>query len=190
MKPVSWLVALLFLAWAGPLGAGTATINIDVAQPGPQLNPRMYGIFLENLNHAVDGGLYAELIQNRGFEDAKPPEGYLYHNGRWVDSLDRNAYDADFARFGYFTNGLPFWSLVQGGGAQGSMRLDLSDPLTPESPRSCRLEIESASPGRVGIANRGFWGIGVKDGETFKLSFWARGEMSGKQGRALHSTIC
>ena len=175
MKPVSWLVALLFLAWAGPLGAGTATINIDVAQPGPQLNPRMYGIFLENLNHAVDGGLYAELIQNRGFEDAKPPEGYLYHNGRWVDSLDRNAYDADFARFGYFTNGLPFWSLVQGGGAQGSMRLDLSDPLTPESPRSCRLEIESASPGRVGIANRGFWGIGVKDGETFKLSFWARG---------------
>jgi hypothetical protein len=79
-----WL-ALFFLACAGPLCAATATINIDVSQPGPRLDPRMYGIFLENLNHAVDGGLYAELIQNRGFEDAKPPEGYIYSNGRWVD---------------------------------------------------------------------------------------------------------
>ena len=134
----------------------------------------MYGIFLENLNHAVDGGLYAELIQNRGFEDAKPPEGYIYHDGRWVDSLDENAYDAGFARFGYFTNGLPFWSLVKDGGAQGSMNLDMDNPLTPESPRSCRLEIDKASSGRLGIANDGFWGIGVAPGEKFKLSFWAR----------------
>ncbi len=174
MKRTVWLSALVLLACAGPLGAGTATVNIDVAQPGPRLNPQMYGIFLENLNHAVDGGLYAELIQNRGFEDAKPPEGYIYHDGRWVDSLGPNAYDAGFARFGYFTNGLPFWSLVQEGGARGSMHLDLTDPLTPESPRSCRLEIDSVSSGRVGIANDGFWGVGVKEDEKFELSLWAR----------------
>ena len=159
---------------AGPLVAGKATINIDAAKHGPQLNPRMYGIFLENLNHAVDGGLYAELIQNRGFEDAKPPEGYVYHNGRWVDSLGRNAYDAGFARFGYSTNGLPFWSLIKEGDAQGSMHLDMSDPLTTETPRSCRLEIDDVSSGRLGIANHGFWGIGVMNGEKFNLSFWAR----------------
>jgi alpha-L-arabinofuranosidase len=174
MKPIGSLVVIFFLTWAGPLVAGTATINIDAAKPGPQLNSRMYGIFLENLNHAVDGGLYAELIQNRGFEDAKPPEGYIYHDGRWVDSLGRNAYDAGFARFGYFTNGLPFWSLIKEGDAQGSMHLDMSDPLTPETPRSCRLEIDNPASGRLGIANRGFWGIGVKNGEKFTLSFWAR----------------
>lgn len=106
----------VFLACAGPLGASTATINIDATQKWPELNPRMYGVFLENLNHGVDGGLYAELIQNRGFEDAKPPEGYFYQDGRWVDSLDENAYDAGFSRLGYFTNGLPFWSLVKEGG--------------------------------------------------------------------------
>ncbi len=36
----------------------------------------MYGIFLEEINHGVDGGLYAELIRNRGFEDSRPPEGF------------------------------------------------------------------------------------------------------------------
>ncbi|HXD00872.1 MAG TPA: alpha-L-arabinofuranosidase C-terminal domain-containing protein [Verrucomicrobiae bacterium] len=159
---------------AGSLAANTAVINIDATQKGPQINPRMYGIFLENLNHAVDGGLYAELIENRGFEDAKPPEGYIYHDGRWVDSLGARAYDAGFERFGYFTNGLPFWSLVKDGGAQGSMNLDMSDPLTPESPRSCRLEIDNAASGRLGIANHGYWGIGVAPGEKFELSFWAR----------------
>ena len=165
---------LFFLACAGLLCASTATIDIDANQKGPQINPRMYGIFLENLNHALDGGLYAELIQNRGFEDAKPPEGYIYHDGRWVDSLDENAYDAGFSRFGYFTNGLPFWSLVKDGGAQGSMNLDMDNPLTPESPRSCRLTIVKASSGRLGIANDGFWGIGVAPGQKFQLSFWAR----------------
>ena len=169
-----YLSGLSFLACAGSLCASTAVINIDTTQKGPQINPRMYGIFLENVNHAVDGGLYAELIQNRGFEDAKPPEGYIYRDGRWVDSPARNAYDAGFDRFGYFTNGLPFWSLVKEGAAQGSMNLDMNDPLTPESPRSCRLEINDASSGRLGIANHGFWGIGVAQGEKFKLSFWAR----------------
>src|SRR5579864_6151057 len=83
--------------------AATATIDIDATKPGPRLNPRMYGIFLEEINHGVDGGLYAELIRNRGFEDAKPPEGFTYRNGRWM----AGRYDAGFARFGYFTNGLP-----------------------------------------------------------------------------------
>src|SRR5215469_16103487 len=99
MLDVECFFRFMLLVSCVPLHAGTATINIDAAKPGPRLNPRMYGIFLENLNHAVDGGLYAELIQNRGFEDAKPPEGYLFRNGRWVDSEGRGAYDAGFSRF-------------------------------------------------------------------------------------------
>ena len=175
MRYARHLTGLVLLMFAGSLGAATATIKIDVTQRGPPINPRMYGIFLEEINHGVDGGLYAELIRNRGFEDAKPPEGYIYHNGRWVDSLGDNAYDAGFDRFGYFTNGLPFWSLVKEDGAQGSMNLETSNPLTPESPRSCRLEIDDVSSGRLGIANHGFWGIGIAPGEQFKLTFWARG---------------
>ena len=55
------------------------------------------------------------------------------------------------------------------------MHLDMADPLSPTTPRSLRLEIEDVSSGRVGIANEGFWGIGVTEGEKFNLSFWARG---------------
>jgi hypothetical protein len=38
MTRTFWLAAILSLAWAGPLGAGTATINIDTTKPGPRLN--------------------------------------------------------------------------------------------------------------------------------------------------------
>ena len=68
----------------------TADIAIDLNKRGPSINPRMYGIFLEEINHGVDGGLYAEMIRNRGFEDAKPPEGFSFRPGdagrpgRWM----------------------------------------------------------------------------------------------------------
>jgi alpha-L-arabinofuranosidase len=149
----------------------TATITIDLNQRGPAINPRMYGIFLEEINHGVDGGLYAELIRNRGFEDSKPPEGFTYKNGRW---LDGGGYDAGFSRFGYTTNGTPFWTLVQEGGARGVAATDMDQPLDPATPRSLRLQIDDVSTGRLGIANHGFWGIGVMEGKEYHLSFWAR----------------
>ena len=36
----------------------------------------MYGIFFEEINHAGDGDLYAELVKNRSFEEQEIPEGY------------------------------------------------------------------------------------------------------------------
>ena len=63
--------------------AEMAFITMDASKAGPLINPRMYGIFLEEINHGVDGGLYAELIRNRAFEDSRPPEGYTFRNGRW-----------------------------------------------------------------------------------------------------------
>ena len=45
------------------------TIDIDAQQRGPKVSPMLYGIFYEDINHAADGGIYAELIRNRSFED-------------------------------------------------------------------------------------------------------------------------
>ena len=45
------------------------TINVDASNPGIKVSPNLYGIFFEDINHAADGGLYAELISNRSFED-------------------------------------------------------------------------------------------------------------------------
>src|SRR5215471_19835780 len=113
--PFRSLLALIITALLLPkatLCGATATINIDATRPGPELNPRMYGIFLEEINFGVDGGLYAELIRNRGFEDAKPPEGFTFRDGGWRDA---KGYDARFSRFGYVTNGLPSWTLIKEG---------------------------------------------------------------------------
>ncbi|MCR4994636.1 MAG: carbohydrate binding domain-containing protein [Bacteroidales bacterium] len=44
-------------------------VHVNTDKPGATVSPRLYGIFFEEINHAGDGGLYAELIQNRSFED-------------------------------------------------------------------------------------------------------------------------
>ncbi|MFF8842313.1 alpha-L-arabinofuranosidase C-terminal domain-containing protein [Streptomyces sp. NPDC015127] len=61
---------------AGTLAAGPGaaaeptdyTISVDTARTGAQIDDTMYGIFYEDINRAADGGLYAELVQNRSFE--------------------------------------------------------------------------------------------------------------------------
>ena len=45
-------------------------LSIDLNKRGIGISPTHYGIFFEDINHAADGGLYAELIRNRSFEDA------------------------------------------------------------------------------------------------------------------------
>ena len=53
------------------------TLDIDVAKRGAKIGERHYGIFFEEINHAGDGGLYAELISNRSFEDnASNPDNW------------------------------------------------------------------------------------------------------------------
>ncbi len=42
-------------------------IRLHPEQPGRQLGD-LYGLFFEDINHAADGGLYAELLCNRDFE--------------------------------------------------------------------------------------------------------------------------
>lgn len=44
--------------------------NVDIAGSGPAVSPAMHGIFFEDINFAGDGGLYAELVENRSFEHA------------------------------------------------------------------------------------------------------------------------
>jgi alpha-N-arabinofuranosidase len=44
-------------------------MEIDLSQPGVKVSPAFYGLMTEEINHSYDGGLYAELIQNRSFKD-------------------------------------------------------------------------------------------------------------------------
>src|ERR1700722_5431236 len=49
--------------------SGPATLSLDLSKPGPAVSPMLYGLMTEEINHSYDGGLYAELIQNRIFKD-------------------------------------------------------------------------------------------------------------------------
>ncbi|MDH6432942.1 alpha-L-arabinofuranosidase [Streptomyces sp. SAI-144] len=69
------LGATAFLVAAGlvpaPAHAEDVTdyaITVAPAARGPKIDDTMYGVFFEDINRAADGGLYAELVQNRSFE--------------------------------------------------------------------------------------------------------------------------
>jgi alpha-N-arabinofuranosidase len=49
--------------------AASPTITIDGTAAGAKVSPLLYGLMTEEINHAYDGGLYAELVQNRAFLD-------------------------------------------------------------------------------------------------------------------------
>src|ERR1043165_5379607 len=66
-------LAALWLLIGAVAYAATGTIVVDSSKPGPKIASSLYGIFFEEISHAGEGGLYAELIQNRGFEDANLP---------------------------------------------------------------------------------------------------------------------
>lgn len=155
-----------------PAETGRAIITIDASRPGPAVNPRMYGVFLEEINHSVDGGLYGELVRNRGFEDSREPEGYVHAHGRWEN---RAGFPAGFERFGYRTDGVPFWTLLCEGSARGAMHLEKTGGLTPESAYCLRIDAEAVDAGgRLAVANEGFFGIGAKAGARYHLSLTAR----------------
>lgn len=47
--------------------ASPATLKINSAKIVSPVSPMLYGMMTEEINHAFDGGLYAELLQNRTF---------------------------------------------------------------------------------------------------------------------------
>ena len=168
-QKLATLIAPFFLALT--LHAETAVISVNANQRGPAISPRLYGIFLEEINHGVDGGLYAELIRNRAFEDSRPPEGYTFRDGRW---RDERGFDSGFSRYNYTTNGVPFWSLIQDGAARASMHLETSGGVTEQSAYCLRFDIAEAGSGRIGVANEGFFGIGLQKDTQYALTLFAK----------------
>ncbi len=121
------------------------TLSIHAAQPGKPISPDLFGVFFEDLNYAADGGLYAELIQNRSFEYS-PTEQPEWHP-------------------------LKFWELQNRGG-DGSIGVAAMRPIHENNPHYVLLTVRTPGKG-VGIANNGFDGIPLKAGDSYKASFWA-----------------
>ena len=123
----------------------TATIRPD--DPGKPISADLSGIFFEDINYSADGGLYAELIQNRSFE---------------YTALDNVAWSS-------FTS----WKLEQRDGGEGLWLFEVMEPLHADNPHYVILRVTEPGGG-VGLCNEGFDGIPVKAGERYDVSFFAR----------------
>lgn len=127
--------------------ASLAPVNASLSLYPEQSKPisdMLIGIFFEDINYAADGGLYAELIQNRGFE---------------YNPADKEGRDPEW-------NSLKAWS------ANGAkLTIESTSPIHPNNKHYANLQIEKTG---AALVNEGFNGIPLKSGEKYNLSVFAR----------------
>jgi hypothetical protein len=121
-----------------------ATVTVQ-PERAKEINELLLGAFFEDINYSADGGLYAELIQNRDFEyDPSDREG------------DKN------------WNCTHSWALK---GEKAGFTIDTADPIHPNNPHYAVLNVEQ--PGAA-LVNAGFDGIALNIGEKYDFSMFAR----------------
>lgn len=65
------------LGWAAQAGA-QATLNVDLSKSAGKVSPTLYGLMTEEINYSYEGGLYAELVQDRTFLSSRSdPENWV-----------------------------------------------------------------------------------------------------------------
>lgn len=69
--------------------AADFSLGIDAANEVHDISDMLYGIFIEDINFAADGGLYAEMVQNRSFEFTELAANNQKH--AWTDIGDVSA---------------------------------------------------------------------------------------------------
>ena len=132
-----------------------ASVNLFPEKSKPISN-MLIGVFFEDINYAADGGLYAELVQNRGFE---------------YQLSDKSGRDKTW-------NAFKAWTLV---GNNASFTIDSLSPLHENNMHFAKLEIKE--PGAI-LVNEGFNGIPVKQGEKYNFSIFAK-SLEGQKGKLM-----
>lgn len=123
-----------------------STLRVDADAEGKPISPDLVGIFYEDLNYAADGGLYAELLQNRSFEYSA----------------------AERAEWGP----LSFWELEKRGDGDGYLAINNVRPIHPNNPNYLVINVTKPGEG-VGVVNEGFDQIPVEAGKSYEASFFA-----------------
>ncbi len=127
-----------------------AKLEFSASEQGKAISTQLVGAFFEDINYGADGGLYAELIENRSFE-YYPVAGYC--TGKALDN----------------------WTLVRDVAGSASFSVQDAKPLNENNAHYLQLEIKNAGSG-VGISNSGFDGIPVKANAQYDFSAYVRSE--------------
>ena len=75
MKKMLAGICLLAAAIVPGVAHAKSRIEIDLGKRGAEIPASLYGVFFEEITGSGDGGLYAEMIRNRGFEEGVLPSG-------------------------------------------------------------------------------------------------------------------
>lgn len=127
-------------------------------QTGSSIPKEFIGLFIEDINYAVDGGLYAEMLENRNFESLD------VCGGRNSDYTAR--YDGLYAWSVYRERCGVYMEIVQG------------SPVHENNPHYLRV---STAVHEAGFCNQAYQGIYMKKGSSYRVSFYARSvEYQGK----------
>ncbi|KAH9675095.1 alpha-L-arabinofuranosidase 1 [Citrus sinensis] len=128
----------------------TARLLVDASQGRP-MPETLFGIFFEEINHAGAGGLWAELVSNRGFEAGGQnipsnidPWAIIGNDSSLIVSTDRSSC---FER--------------------NKVALRMEVLCDSEGTNICPV-------GGVGVYNPGYWGMAIKQGKTYKVIFYIR----------------
>jgi alpha-L-arabinofuranosidase len=140
-------------------------LDVHATGTGPRISDTMYGAFYEDINRAADGGLYAELVQNRSFEYAP---------------VDNQSYTP-----------LTSWTVVGSGGAAGSAEVvNDAERLNERNRHYLRLRLagDGGPDGGFGVVNAGYnTGIRTERGKLYDFSVWARTDAG--EGTPLRVTL-
>lgn len=138
-----------------------ATIRVEATR-AKAISPHLIGIFFEDINYAADGGLYAELVQNRDFEYSETD------GGREKDWGPKKA-----------------WTLRQT--AEGaSFTIESEQPLHPNNAHYAALEVPA--DGAVTLLNNGYDGIALQRGAKYDFSLFGK-VLQGKGGKVKVSLL-
>lgn len=162
-KTIAIFLAAVLLGLSVMTTASAAATPVQVTLSADQIthevNPNMYGIFIEDINNAVEGGLNANLVRNNSFE-------YL-HQG---STLSGWSFDGDYLRTtdgGMYENN-PTYISVPASGAR-----------TVKNYGFCEyFDYKTYTVNEKSIT-RG--GMGIQAGETYMFSAWfknTRGNVS------------
>lgn len=146
------------------------TLTVDTTTLVRETSPDLWGVFFEEINHSGDGGLYAEMVRNRSFEDNQVPADCTADGTAFISPTGFRLEKGDQAA------PLPGWTLFTQD-ANARVLLDTGSPLTPQAPASALVTVESVGAGGwAGLMNEGFWGMHMRKGARYRLSLHARGK--------------
>lgn len=169
------LLLLLLSILSLNIEEGEDVITIDLSQEEAEIPSSLYGIFFEEITHSGDGGLYAEMIRNRGFEDGNLPSGTMLKDGHAV-AKPLYCYSNDsinhFKIAWHDSLYMEGWEVkCEGRTATSLHQITDQKPLNRATPHSLFLNLDKARSD-VWVINSGYWGIAVTEGEKYNFQFY------------------